>query len=53
MLNEGAWSNAKNLLSEKNLDVVIAAIELLSNLAICESILSLTKMILELDIILA
>jgi hypothetical protein len=38
MFSSGAWSNARNLLSEKNIEVVIAAIELMANLSLSEAV---------------
>ncbi|CDW80778.1 e3 ubiquitin-protein ligase chip [Stylonychia lemnae] len=40
ILNEGGWDNAKSMLFEKNLQIVIAAIELMSNLALTSTIQS-------------
>lgn len=38
MLAEGAWNNAKSLLSDKNIKIVVNAIELLSNLTLTDTI---------------
>eukprot|EP00347_Sterkiella_histriomuscorum_P004796 403359065 len=40
ILQEGGWQNAKNFLFEKNLQIVTASIELMSNLALTSTIQS-------------
>ena len=47
----GCWSNCRELLNEKNQQIVIAAIELMANMSLSESVTRFTKFTLEIDII--
>ena len=49
MLNSGAWVNCRNLLTDKNRDIQIAAIELMANLALSEAVERFTTFNLEID----
>jgi hypothetical protein len=40
MINEGAWTNARNLLTDSNMHIVSAAAELMANLALTETIMN-------------
>jgi hypothetical protein len=51
MMTNGCWSNCRELLNEKNQQIVIAAIELMANMSLSESVTRFTKFTLEVDII--
>lgn len=53
MLGLGLWSNCKNFLSEKNLEIVITSIELMANLSLSESVTRFTDFKFETDAIIA
>ena len=47
----GCWSNCRDLLNEKNQQIVIASIELMANMSLSESVSRFTKFTLEVDTI--
>lgn len=49
MLNGGAWNNCRSLLSDKKPEINIAAIELLANLSLSETVTRFTNFKLEID----
>ena len=51
MMANGCWSNCRDLLNEKNQQIVIAAIELMANMSLSESVSRFTKFTVEVDII--
>ncbi len=50
MMTNGCWSNCRDLLSEKNEQIVIAAIELMANMSLSESVTRFTKFTLEVEV---
>jgi hypothetical protein len=51
MMINGCWSNCRDLLNEKNQQIVIAGIELMANMSLSESVSRFTKFTLEVDLI--